>query len=99
KQIGKKAAGCYRKICELSSKYKSHLIELNKYKTGARYYTIIGEHHKAIGVCNQCEKYLHDHPHLIQKVRLAEMALFKMDNCLALRDPEKGFQYAADCER
>lgn len=98
KQIRKKAFSCYRKIFELSLKHKSRTIELNKFKTGARYYSIAGEHHKAISVCNQCEKYLHDHPQLIQNVRLAEMALFKMDSCLALRDEKNGLQYALQCE-
>ena len=98
KQIRKKTFTCYRKICELSLKHKSRTIELNKYRTGIRYYTIAGEHQKAISLCNQCEKYLLDHPQLIQKVRLAEMALFKMDNCLAIRDHKNGLHYALQCE-
>jgi hypothetical protein len=99
KLIRKKAAASYRKICEVAARFKSRTIELNKFKTGARYYTIIGEHRKSINLCNQCEKYLLDNPHLVQKIRLAEMALFKMDNCLAMRDDKNGLHYALECEK
>ncbi len=99
KQIKRMALNSYRKICELSVKYKSRTIELNKYRTGVHYYTIIGEYQKSINLCNQCEKYLLDNPHLIQNVRLAEMALFKMDNCLAIRDDKNGLIYASQCEK
>lgn len=98
KQIRKKALGCYRKINELSLKYKSRTIELNKYRTGIRYFSMAGEHQKAISLCNQCEKYLLENPQLIQRARLAEMALYKMDNCLSIRDSKNGFQYALQCE-
>jgi hypothetical protein len=36
---------------------------------------------------------------LLQRVRLAEMALFKMDSCLAIRDNKNGLQYALQCEK
>jgi hypothetical protein len=98
KSILKKVLSSYRKICELSIKHKSRTIELNKFKTGIRYYTLAGEHQKAIGLCNQCERYLLERPQLVQKVRLAEMALFKMDNCLAIRDNKNGIRYAEQCE-
>src|SRR6185369_15810394 len=98
RQMRKKVFTCYRKICELSLKYKSRTVELNKYRTGIRYFSLAGEHQKAIALCNQCEKYLLENPQLIQKVRLAEIALFKMDNCLAIRDHKKGMQYALQCE-
>ena len=99
KQFRKTAFNCYRKICELSSKHKSYVIEMNKFKTGARYFTIVNEHRKAIALCNQGEKYLHNNPHLLQPIRLAEMALFKMDNCLSMRDAESGLKYALQCEK
>ncbi|MCX6291275.1 MAG: hypothetical protein NT126_05875 [Bacteroidetes bacterium] len=99
KKISKKAKACYQKICELSAKHRSYAIEMDKFRTGIRYYTIVKEHRKAIYLCSQCEKYLFDNPQFLQNVRIAEMALFKMDNYLALRDAERSEHYAAQCEK
>jgi hypothetical protein len=89
----------YSQLVSLHKEYPTHTITINMYRVGIRYFDGIGDYHNAIRLATECEDYLNQNPHLIQKVRLGEMNLHKLYGALHLRDYINGSQYAETCTR
>jgi hypothetical protein len=87
----------YSKLQALAARYKSHILRLNSFRIGIRYYEFMQDFKGMIGTCEAGEKYINDNPQFKQDARYAEMALFKMDACLHLQDYELGSKYASVC--
>lgn len=87
----------YDKLVGLSGIYQSHVLRLNTFRLGIRYFEHIRDYKGIIRVCEDCEAYLSANPQFYQNSRYAEMALFKMDACLHLQNYEKGKEYAEVC--
>jgi hypothetical protein len=83
-----------QKTIKISDTYTTRI---NMYRVGIRYFESIDDYNNVIKVADECEKYLKEHPHLIQKVRLGEMNLHKLNGSLHIRDYENGSKYAAAC--
>lgn len=96
-ELSSDAKNAYFKLKDLVKKYDTYTVRLNMYRVGLRYFESIDDYNSVIRVADECEKYLKDHPHLIQKVRLGEMNLHKLNGTLHIRDYEKGSKYAAAC--
>ncbi len=96
-EITNKSKVSYKKIQEIVSKFDTYTTRLSMYRVGLRYYENIDDYGNAIKLAAECEEYLNSNPHLIQKVRLGEMNLHKLNGSLHLRDYENGSNYAATC--
>ncbi|MBL7916011.1 MAG: hypothetical protein JNL49_13330 [Bacteroidia bacterium] len=87
----------YKQLQETVNEYDTYTTRINMYRVGLRYYESVDDFKSAISLAESCEQYLKSNPHLIQKVRLGEMNLHKLNGCLHLRDYENGSKYAAEC--
>ena len=56
-----------------------------------------GDYSKIIDICNEAEAYLRNNPIYEQRVRLAELAMVKMNAYVDLRDYDNGFENAEKC--
>jgi|GEM_PF-563091 len=83
----------------LTGRFQSHVLRLNSYRIGIRYFEYNRNFRGMIEVCEACEQYIDANPQFRQNSRYAEMALFKMDACLHLQDYRKGQEYASVCLR
>jgi hypothetical protein len=93
----RKTNAYFEELKELVNKFDTHTTRINMYRVGLRYYDSINDYRNSIRLATECEQYLYDHPHLIQKVRLGEMSLNKLYAALHLRDYENGSKYADEC--
>ncbi|HMT28263.1 MAG TPA: hypothetical protein PKD91_03180 [Bacteroidia bacterium] len=96
-EITTKAKNSYAKIQQIVKKYDTYSTRLSMYRVGLRYYENNDDYQNAIKLASECEAYLKSNPHLIQKVRLGEMNLHKLNGSLYLRDYENGSKYADAC--
>ena len=99
KDLVKETAENYEKLKTLSARFRSHILRLNTYRIGIRYHEYMQDFAGMITVCESCETYLRTNPQFEQNSRYAEMALFKMDACLHLKDYKKGQEHASVCSR
>lgn len=89
----------FDELKELVKRVDTYTTRINMYRVGLRYYDSISDYRNSIRLAEECEGYLHEHPHLIQRVRLGEMSLNKLYAALHLRDYENGTRYADECTR
>ncbi len=87
----------YDQLVKIVKRHDTYTTRLNMYRVGIRYYDSVYDFRKAIKLAGECENYLLENPHLIQKVRLGEMNLQKLYGSLHLRDYKNGSQYAETC--
>ena len=96
-EITNKTSESYKKIQKIVSKHDTYTTRISMYRVGLRYYENTDDYRNAIKLAAECEDYLKTNPHLIQKVRLGEMNLHKLNGSLHLRDYENGSVYATAC--
>lgn len=96
-EITNKSKESYKKIQSIVKNYDTYTTRLSMYRVGLRYYENTDDYRNAIKLAAECEEYLKSNPHLIQKVRLGEMNLHKLNGSLHLRDYENGSIYANAC--
>ncbi len=87
----------YFELQKIVKEFDTYTTRTNMYRVGLRYYDSINDYRNSIRLATECEQYLYDHPHLIQKVRLGEMSLNKLYAALHLRDYDNGSKYADEC--
>ncbi|MBK7388756.1 MAG: hypothetical protein KBH11_08160 [Bacteroidia bacterium] len=87
----------YKQLQKTVNEHDTYTTRINMYRVGLRYYESADDFRGAISLAESCENYLKSNPHLIQKVRLGEMNLHKLNGCLHLRDYQNGSKYAAEC--
>ncbi len=90
---------CYLQALGLFKSNRSHIIVLHYYRIAIRYYHSQHLFEKVIQLCKQCNQYLESNPHLYQRSRAGEFALYEMDSCLRLQHYSKGLECAERCLR
>jgi hypothetical protein len=90
---------CYKRACTLYKTNQSHTLILNYYRISIRNFHSRHQFEKVISLCKNCIQYLEKNPHLYQRSRAGEFALFEMDACLRLQKYAKGKECAERCER
>lgn len=98
KVLQKKFHAMFVTVQREAKKFPSRMNKLNYFRFGIRYNEFMNDHRAVLSFCKQAETYLHDHPQFVQKIRLGEFGLYKMNSCLQLRDYKSGEQSASDCD-
>ena len=88
-----------RKIEKLASKYPSRTNLLNSSRFNIHLSEYLQDHKQVLQYCKRTEQYLNANNHLIQKMRLAEFALYKLNSCLRMQDIKAGELSARSCEK
>ena len=89
----------YDKASRINRSNRSHVIVLHYYRIAIRYFQSQHLYNKAISLCKECNQYLEKNPHLYQRSRAGEFALYEMESCLRLQQYEKGMACAERCMR
>ena len=89
----------YEKALQIYKSNRSHVIVLHYYRIAIRYFQSQHLFIKAIALCKECNQYLEQNPHLYQRARAGEFALYEMDSCLRLQQYEMGMACAERCIR
>lgn len=96
-ELVEQSRSAFNLLRQTFKKFDTYTIRINMYRVGLRYYENTDDYRNAIKLAAECEEYLKSNPHLIQKVRLGEMNLHKLNGSLHLRDYENGSIYANAC--
>jgi hypothetical protein len=96
-QFSEKAGNYYKNVKEIFTKHPTHSIRLSMVRIGLRYYDSIKKYQNVISLANGYIEYLNHNPHLLQRVRLGEMNLHKLNASLQLRDYKQGTKIAEEC--
>jgi hypothetical protein len=85
-------------VSTILAKRETYLSRLANYRLHYVYYQVKGKPLRSAHICQQAIKYMEGRPHMSPPSRLAEFALYELENYILARDFSQGKKAIAYCE-
>lgn len=88
-----------KQVSSLVRKHETYFSRLSHFRLQYVYYQVSGDPLKSAKICGKAIEYINDKPHMSPASRLAEFAIYKLENYILARDYIQGKEAAQYCEQ